>query len=97
MNTIEPDHWPFNAKTPGETYGKPPPEFRQVGCSHYMDKTIQPWDAMESWMTKVEFSGYLRGNVIKYVARWREKGGVQDLMKAQHYLEKLIELETESE
>jgi hypothetical protein len=31
---------------------------------------------------------------VKYVSRWRDKGGVQDLLKAQHYLDKLIELQT---
>jgi hypothetical protein len=34
---------------------------------------------------------YLEACVIKYVSRWKEKGGVEDLRKAQHYLEKLIE------
>jgi hypothetical protein len=31
---------------------------------------------------------------VKYVTRWRQKGGVEDLRKARHYLDKLIELET---
>ena len=35
--------------------------------------------------------GYLRGNVIKYLARYPEKGGGLDLLKARHYLEKLLE------
>ena len=65
---------------------------RQVGGEHYHGKKIQPWDAMEAWMTKEEFIGYLKGNVIKYVAREQDKGGRQDLMKAQHYLEKLLEV-----
>jgi hypothetical protein len=34
----------------------------------------------------------MEGNIIKYVSRWRDKGGVQDLRKAQHYLQKLIEV-----
>jgi hypothetical protein len=41
-------------------------------------------------MTPEEFEGYLRGNVIKYISRYPEKNGVEDLMKAQHYLAKLI-------
>ena len=40
-------------------------------------------------MSKEEFNGFLRGNVIKYIAR--DKGGVEDLKKARHYLDKLIE------
>ena len=34
---------------------------------------------------------YLEGNVIKYVSRYRNKGGIEDLRKARWYLEKLIE------
>jgi len=70
---------------------------RQVGGTHYQEKTIQPWDAMQSWMTQDQFEGFLRGNVIKYVARATDlklsgKCGVQDLEKARHYLDKLIEV-----
>lgn len=64
---------------------------RQVGGDHYKSKAIRPWDAMRAWMTPEEFRGYLRGNVIKYTARCNDKGGVQDLEKARHYLDKLIE------
>lgn len=34
--------------------------------------------------------GFCEGNVIKYVSRWKEKGGVEDLKKAKHYIEVLI-------
>ena len=44
-------------------------------------------------MSEYEFLGYLRGNVIKYISRYKDKGGVEDLRKAQHYLTKLIEEE----
>jgi len=60
---------------------------QQVGGSHYKDKAIQPWDYIAS-----NSLGYLEGNVVKYVSRWREKGGLEDLKKAQHYLTKLIEV-----
>ena len=63
----------------------------QVGGSHYKDKAVQPWAAMQAWMTHEEFTGFLRGNVIKYVARCNDKGGIEDLKKARHYLDKLIE------
>jgi len=65
---------------------------RQIGGKHYVTKDIQPWDAMADWMSHEEFVGYLRGNVIKYMARCNEKGGVEDLLKAQHYLDKLISI-----
>lgn len=59
--------------------------------SHYTIKSIQPLDAMKSWMSAAQFEGFLRGNVIKYIARYDEKGGVEDLRKARFYLDKMIE------
>jgi Protein of unknwon function (DUF3310) len=71
-----------------------PADARQIGGSHYKTKAIQPWAAMQAWMTPEAFEGFLRGNVIKYVARCEDKGGVEDLKKAAHYLAKLIETKT---
>ena len=59
----------------------------QVGGEHYRGTAIQPWDFIVS-----NGLGYLEGNVVKYVCRWRKKNGVQDLEKAAHYLAKLIEV-----
>lgn len=64
----------------------------QVGGAHYASKAVQPWTAMEAWMTPAEFVGYLKGNVIKYLARANDKGGAQDYKKAEHYLQKLNEV-----
>jgi hypothetical protein len=47
---------------------------------------------MEEWMSEEQFKGFILGNVIKYMARFQEKGGKLDLQKAKHYLDKLIEL-----
>lgn len=66
---------------------------RQVGGAHYTSMSVQPWAVMESCMSAQEFAGYLQGNCIKYLMRFRAKGGVTDLQKAQHYLEKLIAVE----
>lgn len=60
----------------------------QEGGSHYKTKAIQPWDYIVA-----NNIGYLEGNVIKYVSRWKDKAGVGDLKKARHYLDKLIELQ----
>lgn len=68
-------------------------DMRQVGGTHYRDMEIQPWDAMRAWMSPVEFRGFLRGNAIKYLARCDKKGGLEDLRKARHYLDQLIEHE----
>ena len=65
----------------------------QVGGHHYTSKEVQPWDAMQSWMSPEAFAGYLQGNCIKYLARYRDKNGIEDLKKAQHYLSKLIEVD----
>jgi hypothetical protein len=59
----------------------------QIAGTHYKDKAIQPWD----YIVANEL-GYLEGNIVKYVSRWRDKGGLDDLKKAQHYLSKLIEV-----
>jgi len=59
---------------------------QQVGGEHYAVKAIQPWDFIIA-----NNIGYLEGNIIKYISRWKDKGGVEDLKKAQHYLQKLIE------
>ena len=65
---------------------------RQVGGDHYATKTIQPWDAMQAWMTAEAFEGFLTGNAIKYLARYKDKGGKADVEKAAHYLQKLLEV-----
>lgn len=67
---------------------KPDANARQVQGDHYKRLTIQTWDYIAA-----NNIGYLEGNVIKYVSRWRDKGGVADLEKARHYLDKLIELQ----
>lgn len=61
---------------------------KQMGGSHYL-KAIQPWDYIAA-----NGLDFFEGNVVKYVTRWRQKGGVEDLRKARHYLDKLIEMET---
>lgn len=61
---------------------------RQVGGSHYAGYVIQPLE----FCVKNNIP-FLEGNVIKYICRWRKKNGIQDLEKAKHYIEMLIELE----
>lgn len=64
---------------------------RQEGGDHYKRLGVQPWEAMAAWLTPEAFRGFLRGNAIKYLARCEYKGGIEDLKKARHYLDKLIE------
>ena len=62
---------------------------KQVAGNHYKDLPIQPVEYIHA-----NAMGYLEGNVVKYVSRWRKKNGIADLEKAKHYIELLIELET---
>ena len=62
---------------------------KQVAGNHYKDLAIQPVEYIHA-----NNIGYMEGNVIKYVSRWRAKNGLADLEKAKHYIELLIELET---
>jgi len=67
---------------------------QQVGGSHYSRHNPQPWDVYENWFGREGFLGYLKGTIVKYLVRYPNKGGVEDLLKAKHFLEKLIEAET---
>jgi len=62
----------------------------QISGNHYKGKPLQVWDFVAA-----NNLGYFEGNIVKYVSRWKDKGGVDDLRKAKHYIEKLIELETQ--
>lgn len=60
----------------------------QVGGDHYKQYIIQPIDfILENQIP------FCEANVIKYVSRWRTKNGRQDLEKAKHYIDLLIEHE----
>jgi hypothetical protein len=61
---------------------------QQVGGDHYSKLAIQP--AVYAEQNKLS---YLQGTIIKYVTRYKDKGGVEDLAKAMHSIKILIELE----
>ena len=63
----------------------------QVGGQHYKNKAMQPWDIIDAWGLD-----FYAGNVLKYLLRAKYKNGVEDLKKARHYLDKLIEDENAS-
>lgn len=60
---------------------------KQIGGNHYKGCAIQPVEYIYA-----NGIGYFEGNVIKYVTRWKDKGGIADLEKAKHYIDLLIEL-----
>ena len=70
---------------------------RQEGGNHYLAMGVQPWDAMSAWLTADQYAGFLLGTIIKHLSRFNAqtpgKGGMNDLRKAGHYLERLIEFE----
>ena len=61
----------------------------QVGGDHYKTLEIQPVEYIQK--NKI---GYMEGCAIKYLTRWKSKGGVEDLRKARHFIDLLIEFET---
>ncbi len=59
--------------------------------SHYADGAIEVIDYIRDKLMPQGFTEYCGGNVIKYVSRWRKKGGVEDLRKAEVYLRWMID------
>ena len=62
-------------------------EDKVVNPKHYT-KGIEVWDFIAS-----KDMNFLEGNIVKYVSRWRQKNGIEDLKKAKQYLDKLIHVE----
>lgn len=62
---------------------------QQIGGDHYKDYEIQPVE----FIMRNEIP-FCEGNAIKYLCRWRKKGGMDDLLKARHYIDILIDEET---
>lgn len=58
----------------------------QVGGNHYKKKAIEPWD-----YAIANNLGFLEGSIIKYITRHGDKNGLEDVKKALHYIQKLIE------
>ena len=62
---------------------------KQIDGGHYKDLKIQPIEYIHA--NNIPFA---EGCAIKYLTRWRSKGGIPDLEKAKHFIELLIELES---
>jgi len=64
----------------------------EENSKHYTDMKVEPWEAMEAWLTPEEFKGYLRGSAIKYLARAGHKDSyLKDIEKAGHFTDRLLE------
>lgn len=62
--------------------------------AHYTNGGIETIDYLKAKMTQEQFRGFLIGNVLKYVSRYPHKNGVEDLKKAEWYLNRLIKIES---
>lgn len=60
----------------------------QTGGTHYKDMKIQPIEFIHA-----NNLGYCEANIVKYITRWRNKNGIEDLEKVKHYVDLLIQLE----
>lgn len=64
----------------------------QHGGTHYKDKAVQPWDVVDTWPLEQRI-GFYRGNAQKYIMRLGDKDErLLEAKKAQHYIQKLIEV-----
>ena len=89
LNDVTPEEWDRAAIEVKWGYNDEPYQRatdKQIGGQHYQQFKIQP----------VEFCyknniPYLEATAIKYLCRWREKNGIEDLEKAKHYIDLLIE------
>ena len=62
--------------------------YKEAGHCPHCKGELQHWDMVDMFGLD-----YFQGQITKYVMRWHRKNGVQDLMKAQHFIEKYIELQ----
>ena len=67
-------------------------DMNEADPDHYSNLPMEPWDFIQQ--NKLDF---FEGNVVKYICRWKNKGGVTDLRKAITYIEKIIEGENSNE
>ena len=62
--------------------------------AHYTKGGVECIEAIKASMSPADFCGYCKGNIMKYLWRWEDKGGLTDLQKAQVYLNWMIEVAT---
>lgn len=85
LNDATPEEWDAAAKAVGCGVKA---STKQVGGDHYKKFKIQPAE----FCYKNEIP-YLEATAIKYLCRWKDKGGIQDLEKAKHFIDLLIEFQ----
>jgi hypothetical protein len=94
LDDVTPDEWDASRKkvhwggAAVDVHGIAKASAVQVGGSHYKKFAIQPAEFCHK-----NNIPYLEATAIKYLCRWRDKGGIQDLEKAKHFIDLLIEFE----
>jgi hypothetical protein len=68
-----------------------------INPAHYQKGGVECIEAIEASMSKEAFKGFLKGNCIKYIYRYENKNGAEDLRKAEWYLLRLIALREDEE
>lgn len=76
--------------TPYDLVGSPITNHDPINPSHYTSGKIETIDYIEDKLSTDSFEGYCAGNVLKYMSRYRNKNGLEDLKKAKWYLNRLI-------
>ena len=82
----------FNAQGWADACATTPVDNEVVRPAHYTRGAVECVDAIEAALTPEEYRGYLKGNVLKYFWRERDKGGLQSIQKAEYYTQRLIKL-----
>lgn len=80
------DAWEGHDCDPNFAYILDDPDAKEKTLPHYLGKEIQPLEYILA-----NQMDYCEGNIVKYVTRYKEKGGIEDLRKARVYLDALIE------
>jgi len=98
LNDVLPSEWDRVAHEPIDD-NEWLDEIRQdkINPNHYKQGNIECIDYILETVGKKGFSGYCQGNVIKYLHRWRLKNGLEDLKKAQWYLNRMVQEEEKDE
>lgn len=87
-----PTDYENTSKTMEELFtGSTPPEHNPVRPDYYTKEGLECYSVQRASMGLIKYQGYLEGCAQKYLWRWEEKNGKQDLKKAVEYLVKLIE------
>ena len=97
--------WGHLSPAPAGVVGKDEPVLKpnaldtQEGGDHYRTMGLQPWQAFEHWLTPEQHKGYLLGTALAYLARYNSagegKGGMVDVKKARHCLQRMEEIDNE--